>query len=150
VPHLELSVSEPNATREPGAARGPSAAQRILQPWADAIVRAADPCLILDTDAVVIAISAALRELLDLHADVSGRDLLDGVLQPLDFADGGLLDDAEIGKIPPLLALTSRRLARGLLRVRCADGPCTLDAIATPLTDGNEAIAGSLTFFSRV
>ena len=143
VPHLELSVSEPNVTRARQQSGSP------LDRWSAAVSDAEEHCLVLDTEAVIVAISVPFERLLGLDRPAVGRDLLDGVLRLIDFADGGALNDGEIGKIPPLLALTSRRLARGLLRVQSADEACTLDAIATPLRDG-EATAGSLTFFSRV
>ena len=143
VPHLELSVSEPHLTR---------ARQRAEQPltrWAAAVSGAEEHCLILDTEAVIVAISAPFERLLGLDRPAVGRDLLDGVLRLLDFADGGALTDGEVTKIPPLLALTSGRLTRGLLRVYADEEACTFDAIATPLLDG-DATAGSLTFFARV
>lgn len=143
MPHLELSVSEPRVAR----ARQP--VQSPLQRWAAAVGEAEECCLILDTEAVIVAISTPFEQLLGLDRPAVGRDVLDGVLRLLDFADGGVLTDAEVGKIPPLLALTSGRLARGLLRVRAADSACTLDAIATPLLDSGR-IAGSMTFFTRV
>ena len=108
-----------------------------------------EPSLVIDASEVIVATSPAFESLVGLHRPAAGQGLLDGVLQLLDFADGGELAGAEIGKIPPLLALTSGRLARGLLRLRCGDTACTLDAIATPLFSGG-ATVGSLTFFSRV
>ena len=70
------------------------------------------------------------------------------MLRPLDFSAAGIaLDEGEVSKIPPLLALASGRLARGLLRVQCRDDACTLDAIATPLLDGTRdrpALAGAV------
>ena len=86
-------------------------------------------------------------------AALIGRPLLDGGLRLLDFtANRGELTEAEADKIPPLLALSSGRLARGLLRVQAAsadNSDATVDAISTPvLTDGT--VAGSLTFFSEV
>jgi hypothetical protein len=55
-----------------------------------------------------------------------------------------------MANIPPLLAVTSGRLARGLLRVqRPGQLPGTVDAIATPLRDG-DTVVGSLTFFAEV
>ena len=61
------------------------------------------------------------------------------------------LDNAEADKIPPLLAISSGRLARGLMRVRPPAGGTvrTVDAVATPLWDGS-TLVGSLTFFSEV
>jgi hypothetical protein len=142
--HVELSVSEPHVQR----ARTP--VDIVLDRWAAAVVDAAEPSLIINASEIIVAMSAPVEEMLGIQGQVViGRGLLDGVLQLLDFGDGGALTDVEIGKIPPLLALTSGRLARGLLRVQCGEEACTLDAIATPLLcDG--ATVGSLTFFSRV
>lgn len=106
--------------------------------------------MVIDADAMIVALSVSCHQLLGLRDSVVGRGLLDGVLRLLDFThDGGALTDGEVGKIPPLLALSSGRLARGLLRVRCGTGACTLDAIATPIFD-TSTIVGSLTFFSQV
>lgn len=141
--HVELSVSEPNAGR-PG--RTPKSS---LDRWSAAVREAEEHCLVLDAEAVVVAIAPSFERLLRLDRPAAGRDLLDGVLSLVDFADGGPMIDGEISKIPPLLALTSGRLSRGLLRVYAPDGQCTLDAVATPLLSGEQTI-GSLTFFSRI
>jgi PAS domain-containing protein len=143
VPHVELSVSEPHLAR-------PRLAESSLDRWATAVADAAEPSLVIDEAAVIVAISASFEDLLGLTQSPVDRPLLDGVLQLLDFADGGALDAGEIAKTPPLLALSSGRLARGLVRVRCASGPCTFDAIATPLVDEDNEVCGSLTFFSTV
>jgi PAS domain-containing protein len=113
------------------------------------VAEASEPCLVIDTDAVVVAISPACDDMLGLESSTIGRRLLD-VLRLLDFSAAGVaLDQGELSKIPPLLALASGRLARGLLRVECRDGACTLDAVSTPLLNGDHR-AGSLTFFSPV
>ncbi len=53
-------------------------------------------------------------------------------------------------RIPPVLALTSGRLARGLMRTRAQQGEIvTMDAVSTPLREGDTVI-GSLTFFGIV
>jgi hypothetical protein len=143
VPHVEFSVSEPSLT----PARPPAAA--ALDRWARAVGDAEEPSLVIDARQVIIATSLAFESLVGLRRPATGQGLLDGVLQLLDFANGAPLSDAEIGKIPPLLALSSGRLARGLLRLSCGETACTLDAIATPLFAGGVTV-GSLTFFSRV
>ena len=59
-----------------------------------------------------------------------------GALRLIDFtADGRELDETDAEKIPPLLAIRSERLARGLMRVVPEPGepPVTVDAITTPL-----------------
>ena len=143
MPHVELSVSEPHL------ARPRYQVDSSLDRWAAAVADAAEASLVIDDEAVIVAISASFERLLGLTHPVVDRPLLDGVLQLLDFADGGALDNSEIMKTPPLLALSSGRLARGLVRVRSASGACTLDAIATPLVQ-DEQVVGSLTFFSTV
>jgi hypothetical protein len=143
VPHVELSVSEPHIVR----VRPP--AERSLDRWAAAVSGAAEQCLVIDDRAVVVAMSASLEDALGVTEPPVGRGLLDGVLQVLDFANGDVLTGAEVGKIPPLLALSSGQLARGLLRVRVARGNGTFDAVATPIGEG-EFVTGSLTFFIPV
>ncbi|MBT8227040.1 MAG: hypothetical protein HKP61_01475 [Dactylosporangium sp.] len=143
MPRLELSVSEPHLTH--ARRRGTTSLER----WTTAVSEAEEHCLVLDTEAVIVAISTPFERLLGLDHQAVGRDLLDGVLRLIDFADGGPIADGEISKIPPLLALASGRLSRGLLRVHGTEGACTLDAVATPLIEDN-AVTGSLTFFSSI
>ena len=86
-------------------------------------------------------------------ARLIGRPLLDGGLRLLDFtANRCELTEQEIDKIPPLLALSSGRLARGLLRVlprpRRRPGPDGRRDLHAGAPDGT--VAGSLTFFSEV
>lgn len=151
--HVELSLTEaflPEAgtclEAEPGGS---------IHCWSQTVAAAAEACLVIDADMTIAAVSASCCKLLGLGtpAGVLGRSLLDGVLRLVDFtAARGELAETEIDKIPPLLALSSGRLARGLLRVEARSGPetdATVDAIATPLW-GNGQIAGSLTFFSAV
>ncbi|MFR9774566.1 hypothetical protein ACL02O_00710 [Micromonospora sp. MS34] len=149
--HVELSLSEVFP-----ATAGTSAEQESdnFGQWSGIVSRAAEPCLLIDGDTTVVAISAAGCELLFLGApeDVVGRPLLEGGLRLVDFtAQPSELTEQESDKIPPLLALHSGRLARGLLRVQePGDGAgTTVDAISTPVLAEGE-VAGSLTFFSRV
>ncbi|MEV0805488.1 PAS domain-containing protein [Micromonospora sp. NPDC050200] len=150
--HVELSLSEvfAPASRTPTEPGSDNVGQ-----WSAIISHAEEPCLLIDADTRVVAISSSGCRLLCLGApeDVVGLPLLEGGLRLLDFtAARGELTEQETDKIPPLLALHSGRLARGLLRVRPAsqDAPdATVDAISTPvLTDGS--VAGSLTFFSEI
>jgi hypothetical protein len=144
VPHVELSVSEPHLSRP----RHP--AESSLARWAVAAADAEELSLVIDDHEIIIAISASFEALLGLTESAIGRSMVGGVLQLVDFADGLELNEAEVVKTPPLLALASGRLARGLMRVRCANGgECTFDAIATPLLDDG-AVSGSLTFFSLI
>lgn len=150
--HVELSLPE---SFVPSA--NPSTPQETenFRRWCLAVSAALEPCLLIDLRTTIEAVSPSCCELLGLGApaEVVGRPLLDGELRLLDFtAARAELPEQESGKIPPLLALSSGRLARGLLRVRSSaagGSDATVDAIATPvLTDG--VVAGSLTFFSQV
>ena len=150
--HVELSLSEvfPPAAETPTEPESDNVGQ-----WLSTVSHAAEPCLLIDAETTVVAISSSGCELLCLGApeDVIGYPLLEGGLRLVDFtANKSELTEQETDKIPPLLALHSGRLARGLLRVQGPgeDGPgITVDAISTPvLTDGT--VAGSLTFFSEV
>ncbi len=144
MPHVELSVTDPAL----GRARQP--VDSSLAKWAMAAADAEEHCLVIDHQALIIAISASFEALLGLTVSAIGRPMVGSVMKLLDFGDGFELTPAEVDKTPPLLALTSGRLARGLMRIRGAgDVSCTLDAISTPLIEQG-AITGSLTFFGEV
>jgi hypothetical protein len=137
--HVEFSISDlPPA--EPG-----------LERWAATVDGAAEACLVIDAAQIVVAMSASFEKMVGLTGSPVSRPLLegDGVLQLLDFGDGMPLEQTEVARMPPVLALTSGRLARGLIRISCATGPCTFDAIATPLTEDGQTV-GSLTFLSLI
>ncbi|MCY1141290.1 PAS domain-containing protein [Actinoplanes sp. Pm04-4] len=149
--HVELSLSGAFVPQ----ARTPSEAEFVpsLERWTATVASATEPCLIIDTTTAIAAVSASASELLGLGKppEVLGQPL-GSVLHLIDFtAVAAELEESDADKIPPLLALRSERLARGLLRVVPEPGetPLTIDAIATPLFD-NERVAGSMTFFSAV
>ena len=161
--HVELSLSEAfapstTASLEQGSDSfaEPDGRNEIdgFARWSSTVSAAAEPCLLIDRHTVITAASRSCCHLLglDAPADTVGRRLLDSELRLLDFtAARGELTEQDVVKIPPLLALASGRLARGLLRVQCAAGDtdATIDAIATPVLV-HDAVAGSLTFFSEV
>lgn len=150
--HVELSLTEafvPQATDT-----SPGYGSDSFTHWSATVSQADEPCLLIDLHTTIAAISVSCCALLGLGApaDVVGQ-LLGSELRLLDFtAARGELTEQEVDKIPPLLALSSGRLARGLLRLQFGStrtNDATVDAIATPLlVDG--AVAGSLTFFSEV
>lgn len=124
-----------------------------LQRWATAVSGAHEPCLLIDADSVIVAASSACADLLSCDSiSACGLRLRDAVRHLVDFTDPpDKLDSSEADKIPPLLAISSGRLARGLIRVA---GPgqeraSIVDAVATPLRDGT-TVVGSLTFFARI
>lgn len=147
--HVELSLTEsfvPQVLHEDVEGTG------SLRRWSAVLRQAAEPSLVIDARETIIGVSISCCELLGLGdpAAAAGRSLLDEV-RLIDFtANQGELSEPEMANIPPLLAITSGRLARGLLRVlRPGQLPCTVDAISTPLRDSDEVV-GSLTFFAEV
>lgn len=152
--HVELSLSEVFAPASRPATLPPS---ESLTRWGVVVSEAVESCLLIDSKATVVAISKAACALLGLGvpADVIGLPLLNGGIRLLDFtAARAELTEQEIDKIPPLLALSSGRLARGLLRVRpvrADNSDITIDAISTPiLAPAGGEVDGSLTFLSPV
>jgi hypothetical protein len=152
VAHVELSLSGAFVPQ----ARTPAESEFMasVDRWIATVAGAVEPCMVIDVAHTIRALSPTCSELLGLGrpADAVGGALLGDALQLIDFtAGGGKLEDPELEKIPPLLAIKSGRLARGLMRVQSsgADGHLTVDAIATPLVEGDQVVA-SLTFFSPV
>jgi hypothetical protein len=148
VPHVELSLTDGPAT--PRLRGRPAGIDR----WAATVAEADEPCLVIDARAAIVAASASCAELIGLTdpRTAPSRMLRDVVLSLVDFtAAQAQLDRAEADKIPPLLALSSGLMARGLIRLVCPESnhATTLDAISTPLFDRG-AVVGSLTFFAKV
>ncbi len=134
-----------------GAAR-PGALTGSLAMWARVVPEALEPCLVLDVTGAIVAVSSSCRLMLGLPhpREIVGRGLLDGVLHLVDFTAAGVrLVDWELERIPPLLALATNGLARGLMRVRVGDKVRTVDAVTTPLRDTYPPV-GSMTFFKLI
>jgi hypothetical protein len=156
VAHVELSLSESFVPQShprdaPGGDRTIETVAG-MRCWARSVEGANEPCLIIDAVAMIVAASASCHELLGLGAPGSavGRFLLAG-MRLVDFtAARDELTEAEVETIPPLLAIHSGRLARGLMRVHDGkDFDATVDAITTPLREDGKVV-GSLTFFARI
>jgi PAS domain-containing protein len=153
VAHVELSLSEPFAP-ELGAEIEPEAAHEpvsSMEGWTAAVSGALEPCLIINTVSMIVAISAAACVLFGFESQewAIGRGLLAGIVRLIDFGDGAPLSDPDREKVPSILACSSGQLAHGLLRVQFEDEIRTIDAVAVPLFDGRKVV-GSLTFFSPV
>jgi hypothetical protein len=169
VPHVELSLIDSRRLTGRGSGRNGSAVPQQrpthapdqgtppvdnLRRWAAVVMSAPEPSLVLDADTLIVAASSSCAELIGLRdpAMARGRRLRDAGVNLVDFTDPpDTLDKAEAVKIPPLLAITSGRLARGLMRVVCprSSQAHTMDAVATPLWEGR-TVVGSLTFFSMI
>ena len=141
---VELSIPDPGLSGRPSF-------DSTIDLWEYTVQHANEPCLLLDASLIVVAASPGCGSLLAVPpGQARGRRLAD-VLRLLDFnAVAGRLPEPEVAKIPPLVAISTSGLARGLLRVPGPDGvPTTVDAISVPLHDATRVV-GSLTFFAPV
>jgi hypothetical protein len=155
VAHVELSLSEtfvPQPSPSGSATDAPPGVAGMAC-WIRTVNAASEPCLVIDAAVTIVAASGACHDLLNLGGPGSavGRFLLDGAMRLVDFtAARDALTELDAEKIPPLLALSSGRLARGLMRVYDGtDLDVTVDAIATPLREDGKVV-GSLTFFAPI
>jgi hypothetical protein len=115
--------------------------------WADRVSEAQETALLLNERGRVVAISTGAA--LALNLDVSsciGKPLLDLVVV-VDFSATGVpVDDPDV-QLPPLKALRSLTMARGLVRLRLGRGVLTTyDCVGVPLAGG----VGALAFFAEV
>jgi PAS domain-containing protein len=153
VPRLDISLAsvELVAGSAPALRVVHSAPEQVTD-WYQVVAGAAEPCLLLDGNGLIGAVSAAFLRLFGVRTpeEVLGRGLLDDLLDFVDFSAGSSsLEAAELERIPPLQSLRSGGLARALLRVRVGGTVRTVDAVTTPVrTDGQ--VSGSLTFFAEV
>lgn len=144
--HVELSLS-PSVTPD----WRPQLPLELAR-WVAAVTDSGEPALVIDASAVVIACTPECARMLGLPPNWGGERLPEA-LRLIDFtAAGSDLPEPERELIPPLLAVASGRLARGLMRVRdCGKqgDTRTLDAISTPLHADGVAV-GSLTFLCEI
>jgi hypothetical protein len=115
--------------------------------WAERVTEAQETALLLNERGRVVAISTGAA--LALNLDVTtclGKALLDLVVV-VDFSATGVpIDDPDV-QLPPLKALRSQTMARGLVRLRLGRGVLTTyDCVGVPLAGG----AGALAFFAEV
>ena len=110
--------------------------------WA-ATVRASDEaCLLLDGAGRVVALSGPAAELLDLRPETATGVPLADQLSFVDFSLAALPTPEASADIPPLRALRSGGLARGLVRRRRASGALTTyDVVGVALAGRTGALA---------
>lgn len=151
--HVELSWtgSPPHEQRIPSSLER-SRLDPAVERWAAAVDEANEPCMVIDSFANIVSMSQSACALLGFGSarEAIGQCLYDRAFPLLDFtSERAELNDDEIQRTPPVLALTSGLLARGVLRVRGDGRFVTMDAVSTPLKDG-AIVLGSLTFFCLV
>ena len=129
--------------------RGPGedVLQGSVSAWSQRVEEAQETCLVLDSRGRVVAVSRGCALSLNLDpATALGKPLLDLVVL-VDFSQTGVPVEDPDQQLPPLKALRSGSLARGLVRLRLARGVlATYDVVGVPLAAGQ----GALGFFSEV
>jgi PAS domain-containing protein len=124
-----------------------------LTVWSAVAAAAEEPCLVLDGQGTVVGVSESAAELLTRSAPehLVGRQLSEGPVELVDFTpEVARLSDREVRRTPPMVALRTQSLARGLMRVRLPRGVLrTVDAVSTPLVEGDEVV-GSMSFLAAV
>ena len=123
-----------------------------LAAWVSVASASPDACLVLDHRGRVAACSEPAAALLgEPTTTMHGRTLVGDVIHIVDFSAQAGPGDAYAMRIPPLLALASEMPARGLVRVRHADGRhVTLDAVSAPVHGNGGVLAGSVSFLAAV
>lgn len=147
-------LGQPAAPAAPSAAApAPSApAQRLdldapltSVGWAGAVRSAAEACLLLDGEGRVCAVSPTASAVLGGSGAMGAR--FADLVRLVDFTSGAAPEIEPERSMPPLRALTTGGLARGLMRLRVTDGSLvTYDVVAVPLRGSR----GVLAFFLPV
>jgi hypothetical protein len=147
-PGPEAVAAEPAVDPATGLLARPS---EVALAWARLAAGSADLVIALDAGGRVLAMSPCAAQLIVGPGGdrVIGRHLLD-VLDLVDFnptpGDASMYAD----RIPPLLAIASNALSRGLLRVRTGGRTVTLDAVAAPLHDAAGSLVGTVCFLASL
>ena len=142
-------LDEPPATLPPPVSRTLDLDAHAIGPisvWRTAVQASAEACLLLDREARVVAASPAAGVVLGTtSASAVGARLVD-LVTAVDFTSGAAPDTELERSVPPLRALATGGLARGLLRLRSGAELVTYDVVAVPLSGRS----GVLAFFSPV
>ena len=113
----------------------------LLDAWALRVREAAEAMLLVDATGRVVALSVAAGRLLLLDPAASaGARLLD-LVQVVDFTAAAVpVPDPEV-QLPPLRAIVTGRLNRGLVRLRSGHVLRSYDVVGVPLSEAAGAIA---------
>ena len=115
--------------------------------WLTGVRSAQDACVLLDAAARVVAASSVMAPLLTgPPAAWTGARFAD-LVNPVDFTSGAAPHITPEMAMPPLRALATEGLARGLMRLRLVDGAVvTYDVVSVPVCGAH----GVLSFFLAV
>ena len=118
----------------------------LLEAWAYRVREAAEAMLLVDPSGRVVALSASAGRLLLLDPTASvGARLLE-LVEVVDFTSAAApVPDPDV-QLPPLRAIVTGRLNRGLVRLRSGHVLRSYDVVGVPLSEG----AGAVGFIAGV
>jgi hypothetical protein len=116
--------------------------------WLPAVQASSEACLLLDRDGRVVAASAPVGVVLGTTSTRAVGARFSDLVTAVDFTSDAAPETDPERTVPPLRALATGGLARGLLRLRSAASGelITYDVVAVPLS----ADSGVLAFFLAV
>jgi hypothetical protein len=110
--------------------------------WLPAVQAAAEACLLLDREGRVVAASAAVGPVLRTTSTGAVGARFSDLVTAVDFTSGAAPETEPERSVPPLRALKTGGLARGLLRLRNTSGALvTYDVVAVPLSGQSGVVA---------
>jgi hypothetical protein len=118
----------------------------LLDAWAQRVRDAAEAMLLVDASGRLVALSTTAGELLSLDPTASAGAMLLDLVEVVDFTAGAVpVPDPDV-PLPPLRAIVTGRLNRGLVRLRSRGGLHSYDVVGIPLSDS----AGAVGFLAPV
>lgn len=111
-----------------------------LEAWTARVREADEACLLVDAAGRVAAMSDSCSAALGFAKGATTGALLLDLVTMVDFTTAGVpVEDPEV-QAPPLRALSSGRLTRGLVRLRAGATTRTYDVVGVPLAGGVGAL----------
>ena len=118
----------------------------LLDDWASRVRDGAEAMLLVDASGRLVALSAAAGALLGLEPTTSAGAMLLDLVEVVDFTAAAVpVPDPDI-QLPPLRAIVTGRLNRGLVRLRSDARVRSYDVVGIPLADS----AGAVGFLAAV
>jgi hypothetical protein len=137
---------EPEPAPEPVARTLHLDGSPVVEAWAPRVREASEAMLLVDATGRLIALSAAAGTLLGLDPTATAGALLLDLVRVVDFTAAAVpVPDPEV-QLPPLRAIATGRLNRGLVRLQSGHLVRSYDVVGVPLSDG----AGAVGFLATV
>jgi hypothetical protein len=118
----------------------------LLESWAVKVREAAEAMLLVDASGRLVALSPLGAKLLALDPAASVGAMLLDLVEVVDFTSAAVpVPDPDV-QLPPLRAIVTGRLNRGLVRLRTGHGLSSYDVVGIPLADA----AGAVGFLATI